>query len=85
LPGFAYGFNCVQRCLSIATVVASGYGPVASLRIEKRLGSPPRVQPLRTSHHKADADPYIRRVVVFWFRFRYVPDFKHFIIYVFLL
>jgi hypothetical protein len=34
-------FNCVQRCLSIVTAVASGCGPVVSPRTGNRLGSPP--------------------------------------------
>jgi hypothetical protein len=42
--GFAYGFNYVQRCLSIVTAVASGCGSVVSPRIGRRLGSPPREQ-----------------------------------------
>jgi hypothetical protein len=41
------------------TVVANGCGPVASPRIRRRLGSLPREQPPRTSHHRADAGPYI--------------------------
>jgi hypothetical protein len=49
----------VQTCLSVATAVASGCGPVVSLRAGKRLGSPPHEQSPRTSHHRADADPYI--------------------------
>jgi hypothetical protein len=36
------GLICVQRYLSIVTVVASGCGPVVSPRTGKRLGSPPR-------------------------------------------
>jgi hypothetical protein len=39
----------VQICLSIATVVASGCGPVARMRTGKRLGSSPHEQPQRTS------------------------------------
>jgi hypothetical protein len=34
-------FNCVQRCQSIVTAVAIGCGPMVSLRIGRRLGSPP--------------------------------------------
>jgi hypothetical protein len=50
---------CVQTHLSIATDAASGCGSVVSPRIGMRLGSPPREQQPRTSHHRADADPYI--------------------------
>jgi hypothetical protein len=50
---------CVQRCLSIMTVVASGCGRVVSPKTEKRLGSPPHEQQPKTSHHRVDADPYI--------------------------
>jgi hypothetical protein len=57
--GFTCEFKCVQTCLSIATTVASGCGPVASLRTRKRLESPPREQPPRTLHHRADVGPYI--------------------------
>jgi hypothetical protein len=78
-------FNYVQSCPSIVTVVASGCGSVASPRIGKRLESPPREQQSRTSHHRADAGPLYHRVIVFWFRFRYVFELEHFIIYVFLL
>jgi hypothetical protein len=49
----------VQTCLSIATVVASESGPVASSKTGKRLGSPPHEQPPRTSHHRANAGPCI--------------------------
>jgi hypothetical protein len=52
-------FNCVQRYQGFVTVVASGCGPVASLRSGRRLGSPPREQQPRTSHLKADASPCI--------------------------
>jgi hypothetical protein len=52
-------FKCVQRCLSIATAMANGCGPVASLRTGKRLRSPPHEQQPRTSHHRDDADPCI--------------------------
>jgi hypothetical protein len=48
----------VQRCLSIVTVVANGCGPVVSPRTRKRLRSPSREQPPRTSHHRADAGSY---------------------------
>jgi hypothetical protein len=41
------------------TAVASGCGPVVSLRSGKRLGSPPREQQPRTSHPRADVGPYI--------------------------
>jgi hypothetical protein len=41
------------------TVVASGCGPVVSLRAEKRLGSPSCEQQPRTSHHRADVGPCI--------------------------
>jgi hypothetical protein len=57
--GFACEFNFVQRCLSIVTVVASGCHPVVSSRIGRRLGSSPREQQPRTSHHRADAGPCI--------------------------
>jgi hypothetical protein len=50
---------CVQRWSSIVTIVASGCGPVVSPRTEKRLGSPPREQQSRSSHHRADAGPCI--------------------------
>jgi hypothetical protein len=33
---------CVHICLSFVTAVASGCDSVASLRTERRLGSPPR-------------------------------------------
>jgi hypothetical protein len=52
-------FNCVQRCQSFVNAVAIGCGPMASPRIERRLGSPPHEQQLRTSHHGADAGPCI--------------------------
>jgi hypothetical protein len=52
-------FNCVQRCQSIATVVAIGCGPMTSPRIGRRLRSPPREQQPRTSHLRADAGPCI--------------------------
>jgi hypothetical protein len=52
-------FNYVQRCQSIVTAVAVGCAPMASLRFGRRLGSPPREQQPRTSHLRADADPYI--------------------------
>jgi hypothetical protein len=55
----------VQTCLSIVTAVASGCGPVASPGTRKRLRSPPCEQQLRTSHHRADADPCI----VEWYYF----------------
>jgi hypothetical protein len=51
--------NCVQRCQSIVTAVAIGCGPMASPRFGRRLGSLPRKQQLRTSHHRADAGPCI--------------------------
>jgi hypothetical protein len=41
------------------TTVAVGCGPMASLRIERRLGSPPREQQPRTSHLRADMGPRI--------------------------
>jgi hypothetical protein len=47
---------CVQRYLSIVTVVASGCGPMVSLRTGKRLGSAPHEQHL------------YRRVIVFWWQ-----------------
>jgi hypothetical protein len=52
---------CVQRCPSIMTVVASGCGPVVSPMTGRRLGSLPREQQSRTSHHKADAGPCIAK------------------------
>jgi hypothetical protein len=52
-------FNCVQKCQSIVTVVASGCGSVVSPRIGRRLGSPPREQHPRTSRHRADVGPCI--------------------------
>jgi hypothetical protein len=57
--GLTCGFNCVQRCLSIMTVVTSGCGPVVSPRTGKRLGSSPREHQPRTLHHRADAEPCI--------------------------
>jgi hypothetical protein len=51
--------NCVQRCQSFVTAVASGCGPVVSPRTGRRHGSPPREQQPRTSHLKADAGPCI--------------------------
>jgi hypothetical protein len=39
------------------TAMASGCGPVVSLRSGKRLESPPRELQPRTSHLKADAGP----------------------------
>jgi hypothetical protein len=50
---------CVQRCPSIITAVASGCDPVVSSKTGKRLGSLPREQQPRTSHHRADAGPCI--------------------------
>jgi hypothetical protein len=55
----AYGFNYVQRCPSIVTDVASGFGPVVSSRTGKRHGDLPHEQQSRTSHHRADAGPCI--------------------------
>jgi hypothetical protein len=49
----------VQRCLSIATAVVNGCGPMVSTRTGKRLGIALREQPLRTSHPRADAGPCI--------------------------
>jgi hypothetical protein len=49
----------VQRCQGFVTVVVVGCGPTASPRSGKRLGNPPREQPLRTSHLRADAGPCI--------------------------
>jgi hypothetical protein len=49
----------VQKVLSIVTAVENGCDPVASLRIGKRLGSPPREQQPRISHHRVDAGPCI--------------------------
>jgi hypothetical protein len=50
---------CVQRCQSIMIAVAIGYGPMVSLRLGRRLESPPREQQPRTSHLRADAGPCI--------------------------
>jgi hypothetical protein len=50
-------FICVQRCQGFVTAVASGCGPVASLRSARRLGSPSREQQPRTSNLRADAVP----------------------------
>jgi hypothetical protein len=50
-------FNCVQRCQGFVTAVAVGCGPVASPKIERRLGSPPREQQPRTSHLRINAGP----------------------------
>jgi hypothetical protein len=52
-------FNCAQRCQGFVTTVASGCGPMVSLMIGKRLGSPPREQQPMMSHLRADAGPYI--------------------------
>jgi hypothetical protein len=52
-------FICVQRCQGFVTVVASGCGPVVNPMIGRRLGSPSREQPPRTSHLRANADPCI--------------------------
>jgi hypothetical protein len=41
------------------TAVASGCGPVVSPMVERRHESLPREQQPRTSHLRADADPYI--------------------------
>jgi hypothetical protein len=49
----------VQRYQGIVTVVAIGCDPMASPRIGRRLGSPPRELQLRTSHLRADAGPCI--------------------------
>jgi hypothetical protein len=49
----------VQGCPSIVIAVVSGCGPVVSPRIGRRLGSLPREQQPRTSHHRADAGPCI--------------------------
>jgi hypothetical protein len=54
-------FNCVQRCQSFVTVVASGCGPVVSPKRGKRLRSPPREQQPRTSHLMVDAGPCIAK------------------------
>jgi hypothetical protein len=54
-------FNCVQRCQCFMTVVASGCDSMVSLRIGRRLGSPPREQQLRTSHLRVDAAPCITK------------------------
>jgi hypothetical protein len=45
--------------MSIATVVANGCGPVASLRTGKRFWSPPHEQQPRTLHHRANVGPCI--------------------------
>jgi 5,10-methylene-tetrahydrofolate dehydrogenase/methenyl tetrahydrofolate cyclohydrolase len=52
-------FNCVQRCQGFVTPVAVGCGPITSSRIGRRLVSMPREQQPRTSHLRANADPYI--------------------------
>jgi hypothetical protein len=52
-------FNCVQRCQGFVTAAAVGCGSMASPRIGRRLGSPPREQQPRTSHLRADAGPCI--------------------------
>jgi hypothetical protein len=49
------------------TAVASGCGPVVSLRSRKRLGSPPRELQPRTSHLRADAGPCITEWLYFGF------------------
>jgi hypothetical protein len=49
----------VKRCQGIVTAVVIGCGPMASPWFERRLGSPPREQQLRTSHLRADAGPCI--------------------------
>jgi hypothetical protein len=50
-------FNCVQRYQHFMTVVTVGCGPMASPRIGRRLGSPPREQQPRTAHLRVDAGP----------------------------
>jgi hypothetical protein len=57
--GLLVDFNYVQRCQSIVTAVAIRCGPMTSPRIGRRLGSLPREQQPRTSHHRADAGPCI--------------------------
>jgi hypothetical protein len=57
----------VQRCLSIATSVANGCGPVVSSRTGNRLGSLPREQQAVTLHHRADADPCTIECLYFGF------------------
>jgi hypothetical protein len=52
-------FNCVQRCQDIVTDVTVRCGTMTSLRIGRRLGSPPREQQPRTSHLRADVSPRI--------------------------
>jgi hypothetical protein len=52
-------FNCVQRHLGFVITVASGCGPVVSLRFGRRRGSPPHEQQSRTSHLRAYAGPCI--------------------------
>jgi hypothetical protein len=74
----------VQRCPSIVTAMASECGPVVSPRIGRRLGSSPRDQQPRTSHHRADAGPYIDECFILD-SLRYVFKLGHFIIYAFLL
>jgi hypothetical protein len=54
-----YFIFCVQRCQDFVTAVASGCGPVASLRSGKRLGSPSREEQPMTLHLRADAGPCI--------------------------
>jgi hypothetical protein len=52
-------FNCVRRCQSIMTDMASGCGPVVSPRFGRRLGSLPHEQQPWTLHLRADAGPCI--------------------------
>jgi hypothetical protein len=52
-------FNCMQRCQNIVNAVAIGCGPMASPRIGRILGSPPREQQPWTSHLRANAGPCI--------------------------
>jgi hypothetical protein len=52
-------FNCVPRCQRFVTAVASGCGPVVSLRTGRRHGSPPREQQSRTSYPRVDTGPCI--------------------------
>jgi hypothetical protein len=74
----------VQRCLSIAIVVANGCGPVVSLSIGRRLGSLPREQQPRlhiVGLMRSLVSPSASILVSLPLCFK----LKYFIIYVFLL
>jgi hypothetical protein len=64
---------CFQRCLSIMVTVANLCGPmVTHLKTGKLAESPSFEELPMTSHHRARCEPFIRRVLVFVVRFRFV-------------